>query len=40
VYQNLLHDIKSMCILTFAWQGDKYPEPGGRSRWHFYLQLY
>jgi len=24
--------------MKFAWQRDKYPEPGGRSRWCFYLQ--
>jgi hypothetical protein len=36
VCQNLLHDIKCMCILQLAYQADIYPQPGGRPRIHLY----
>ncbi len=37
MYEKLLHDINSMCILKLAYQQDIYRQSEGRSRSHLYL---
>ena len=39
MYQNLSHDINSMCILKLAYQQDIYTQSEGRSRWRLYLYM-